>query len=61
MARKMTKAEVIAECREVFKEMPEVFRGDASAKREYFNDYTDSLCKDGRITQHQYDTWSNPF
>ena len=61
MARKMTKAEVIAESREVFKEMPEVFRGDAIAKREYFNDYTDSLCKAGRITHHQYDTWSNPF
>ena len=23
--------------------------------------YTDCLCKDGTITQHQYDTWETPF
>lgn len=58
---KLTKAEVIEHCREVFRENPEAFRGDVVAKREYFNDYTDMLCKDRRITTHQYNTWSNPF
>ncbi|UVX31925.1 hypothetical protein A2a_b_00018 [Klebsiella phage VLCpiA2a] len=58
---KLTKAEVIEHCREVFRENPETFRGDAVAKREYFSDYTDMLCKDEAITTHQYNTWSNPF
>lgn len=34
---------------------------DKVALREAWNNYTDSLCKDGMITEHQYDTWSNPF
>lgn len=59
--RKMTKAEVIAECREIFREFPETFRGDDIAKQQYWNDYTDSLCKSGMISHHQYNTWSNPF
>lgn len=61
MARKLTKKEVIEHCREVFRESPEVFRGDVMAKREYFNNYTDRLCKYGMITNHQYNIWSNPF
>lgn len=24
-------------------------------------EYTDMLCKNGNITQHQYDSWSPPF
>ena len=24
-------------------------------------DYVDSLCKDGQITQRQFDNWSTPF
>lgn len=59
--RKLTKKEVTEQCREVFRESPELYRGDDCAKREYFNDYTDMLCKDGQITSHQYSTWSNPF
>lgn len=59
--RKMTKVEVIAECRDTFREFPELFRGDTTAKREYWNNYTDSLCKAGMISNHQYNTWSNPF
>ena len=59
--RKLTKAEVVAHCREVFRDNPECFRGDFIAKREYFNNYTDMLCKDRQITEKQYNTWSNPF
>jgi len=36
-------------------------RGDSIAKREEWNNYTDYLCKSGHITEHQYDTWDNPF
>ena len=61
MRHKMTKADVVTHCREVFRENPTQFRGDVIAKREFFNDYTDSLCKNGVITDHQYNTWSNPF
>ena len=35
--------------------------GDKVALREAWNNYTDSLCKDGLITERQYETWSNPF
>lgn len=34
---------------------------DLPALREVWNNFTDMLCKDGRITQRQYDTWLNPF
>lgn len=62
MRRKLTKAQVVAMCRETFREYPDQFpRGDVIAKREYFNNYTDMLCKDGDITLKQYETWDNPF
>ena len=62
MRRKMlTKAQVVAHCREVFKKHPDAFKGDIPAKREYFNNYTDLLCKDGDITMKQYESWTNPF
>ena len=35
-------------------------RRDLGARREAWNDYTDMLCKDGQITDHQYDTWTQP-
>lgn len=56
-----TKAEVVAYCREVFRNDPATFRGDVPAQREFFNNHTDSLCKDGAITSYQYNSWSNPF
>lgn len=34
---------------------------DKVALREAWNNYTDSLCKDGLITERQYETWTNPF
>ena len=62
MRRKLTKAQVVAMCRNYFREYPDQFpKGDVIAKREFFNDYTDGLCKDGDITLKQYETWSNPF
>lgn len=58
---KLTKAHVVAECRQVFRDDPETFRGDVTAQREYFNNYTDMLCKNRRITVKQFETWTNPF
>lgn len=58
---KLTKAQVVAECRQAFRDDPETFRGDVTAQREYFNNYTDMLCKDRQITVKQYETWTNPF
>lgn len=34
---------------------------DTISQREAFNDWTDALCKDGEITQWQYENWDNPF
>ena len=36
-------------------------KDDVVAKREDWNNFTDALCKEGYITESQYDRWSNPF
>lgn len=33
---------------------------DWPARREGWNNWTDNLCKDGRITDYQYRTWVHP-
>lgn len=62
--KKMTKQDALASFRESWSGLLSVepqWRGDTTAKREAWNNYTDSLCKDGSITSRQYDTWQNPF
>ena len=59
-----TKKQVVAQFRELWADTVALephWRGDSIAKRTAFNDYTDSLCKDGIITTYQYENWSNPF
>ena len=34
---------------------------DDTMHREAWNNWTDALCKDGRITTEQYEEWDNPF
>lgn len=34
---------------------------DVIAKREAWNNFTDDLCKEGYITENQYNNWTNPF
>lgn len=34
---------------------------DKTMRAEEWNNYTDALCKGGRITSKQYHNWSNPF
>ena len=53
----LTKKEVLRMFRESFT----ISRTDSIMNRENFNNYTDSLCKDGEITLKQYENWSNPF
>jgi hypothetical protein len=33
---------------------------DWPARRETWNNWTDSLCKDGQISDWQYENWSQP-
>lgn len=35
-------------------------RPDYVARSEEWNNWTDSLCKDRRITLRQYETWTHP-
>ena len=58
----MTRLEAIREFNETIR--LEVIRQygktDKPAMRQAWNDWTDALCKDGRITQRQYDRWLGP-
>ena len=59
----MTKHDVILEFKELFPRENFIYQKsfDTVARDEAWNNFTDSLCKDGRITMKQYETWSNPF
>ena len=61
---RMTKKDVVQQFRwdwsDFLKSNPN-FRGDSIAKRCAFNDYVDSLNKDGLVTDYQAYNWSNPF
>lgn len=54
----MTKKQAIELFNEIFGDS---FGDDIIAKRTAWNDFTDSLMKDGEITEKQYDTWTQPF
>lgn len=51
-----------AQAEKLFKDTHEgLLKGtDSCAKRGAWHDFTDMLCKDGEITQKQYETWDNP-
>lgn len=51
--------------REALKEFNQTIRpglpkNDLPALRQEWNDWTDHLCKSGRITKEQYETWEGP-
>ena len=61
----MTKVEAVAEFTDYY--MPSIRthyeqdgEPDYIARSEEWNSYTDALCKAGIITEHQYDTWTQP-
>lgn len=62
----MTKKEALAEFKENI--MPVIRERyeqdgvpDGPARCEAWNNFTDALQKDGRITRYQCDNWTNPF
>lgn len=62
--RTITKAQALEQFRynwSVLVMQEPMFKGDVCAKREEWNNFTDALCKEGYISDRQYDTWSNPF
>jgi len=40
--------------------LPFIPKNDKPALREAWNNFTDSLCKNGEITLRQYETWTHP-
>ena len=60
----LTKAQAFAEFNE--QNPPALFRGrdgvlDRPMRAEAWNNYTDQLCKERRITMKQYETWTHPW
>lgn len=53
----MTKAQALKE----FKAMNDLKPLTPTTRRAWWNDYVDSLQKEGIISVRQADTWSNPF
>ena len=37
------------------------YRNDSIAKREYWHNYTDQLCKDGFISYEDFNNWDVPY
>lgn len=61
---RLTKKQALETFKSVLKENQESYNliiKDRTALREAWNNYTDSLCKDGMITERQYETWTNPY
>lgn len=60
---KMTHPDAVETFNEEIKPLVEKHRGydDDIALREEWNNWTDSLCKGGVITNCQYENWDNPF
>ena len=61
----MTKKEVEEQFKEfilpaIKKQYEQDGERDMVARREAWNNYTDSLCKDGEITLSQYENWTHP-
>ncbi len=59
----MTEEQVVEAFEESFKPflLAQFGPDDEIALREAFNDYTDSLCKEGQISNKMYDTMDNPY
>lgn len=63
MSFRLNKTEVLSIFRQAWREetLGTQWWGDSIAKREAFNDYVDSLNKEGRVSNYQANNWSNPF
>ena len=56
----MTYREAVREFREAYHSLWER-QVDYWTAQLTWSEYVDGLCKDGQITQKQYDTWETPF
>lgn len=60
MARKyLNKKEALSQFREEI--LPNLPKDDKPCIQEQWNNYTDILHKEGKISEYQYNNWSNPF
>lgn len=59
----MTRNDAISEFREHHLQgvVKQFGMNDVPALRQAWNDYTDGLHRDGRITDYQVNHWNNPF
>lgn len=58
----MTKKQALRLFRqEIMPELKKQHPKDTAAYRTSWNDYTDGLHNDGLITEHQLNTWNNPY
>jgi len=57
MRKYMTKSEAL----DLFLIFDRAPRGDKAWRRKEWGIFTDLMCKDGQISQKQYDNWTNPF
>ena len=53
----LSKKQVLA----MFRESYTISNTDSIMNRENFHNFTDYLCKNGEITDQQYNNWSNPY
>jgi len=64
MTRTITKAQALSQFRYVWKvesiRQPSI-KGDTVMKREAWNNFVDSLNKEGYVSDSQAYRWSNPF
>jgi hypothetical protein len=58
MSYTVTKAQALIEFREC---VGRSYDHDRSMKREAWNNFVDSLHRDGLVSDHQCTTWGNPF
>lgn len=57
----MTKAQVLHEWRrDILSTLGDFGHPDYPLRRESWNVFTDMLCKDGQITERQYNDWTAP-
>ena len=54
----MTRREALIEFKRYI--LPFVRTNDKPARAEAWNNFTDALCKSGRISIQQYETWGHP-
>ena len=57
----MTKEKAVKVFKELFTNFRNELKVDRIAVALCWDDFTDTLCKDGEITEGQYNRWSNPW